>query len=79
MTIFPCELLQKVDLERYVAQHHLRMPRARFTAAPWSLEPEAVDDLLAKIRRSGVPLLEFANIRPYRGVLTGLNEAGRYR
>jgi len=34
-----------------------------------------VDGLMAKIRENGVPLAEYAGVKPYRGVLTGLNEA----
>ena len=30
---------------------------------------------MAKIRENGVPLAEYAGVKPYRGVLTGLNEA----
>jgi hypothetical protein len=38
-------------------------------------ETSEVDDLLAKIRRAGVPLAEFAGIKPLYGIKTGLNEA----
>ena len=41
----------------------------------WALEPKPVMDLLEKIRRAGVPLAEYAGVRPYRGNLTGFNEA----
>ena len=41
----------------------------------WALEPKPIMDLLAKIRRAGVPLVEYAGVKPYRGVLTGFNEA----
>ena len=30
---------------------------------------------MAKIRQAGIPLTEFAGVKPYRGVLTGFNEA----
>src|SRR5262249_42479361 len=43
--------------------------------APWSLEASEIDDLMVKMKRVGVPLIEFAGVKPYRGVLTGLNEA----
>jgi hypothetical protein len=51
------------------------VPWARYGAAPWSLEPPEVDGLMAKIRERGVPLAEFVGAKPYRGVLTGFNEA----
>lgn len=37
--------------------------------------PSDVDDLMEKIRAHGIPLPEFTGVKPYRGVLTGLNEA----
>ena len=72
---FPRDALGKVELDRYVEEHGHTVPRKRFGKAAWSLEPQAVDDLMAKIQEKGVPLAEFAGVKPYRGVLTGLNEA----
>lgn len=66
---------KRVSLGSYVQTHSHTLPRSRFSSAAWNLETSAVDDLLAKIRRVGVPLAEFAGVKPYRGVLTGLNEA----
>ncbi|WP_423226246.1 Eco57I restriction-modification methylase domain-containing protein [Candidatus Amarolinea aalborgensis] len=71
---FPREELGRSDLIAYVARHSHRVPTSRFSAAPWSLEPPEVDALMMKIRRAGVPLLEFIGGKPYRGILTGLNE-----
>ena len=41
----------------------------------WTLEPKPVMDLLAKIRRAGVPLVEYAGVKPLYGIKTGFNEA----
>ena len=71
----PREELGGMDLDRTVEAHAHTVPRGRFGKDAWSLESSAVDDLMAKIRRNGVPLAEFAGVKPYRGVLTGLNEA----
>ncbi|CAN5625074.1 hypothetical protein BH24ACT22_BH24ACT22_05900 [soil metagenome] len=71
----PREELGGMDLDRNVEAHAHTVPRERFGKEAWSLESSAVDDLMAKIRRNGVPLAEFAGVKPYRGVLTGLNEA----
>ncbi len=49
--------------------------RSSFSRDGWTLEPKPVMDLLAKIKRAGVPLVEYAGVKPYRGVLTGYNEA----
>ena len=63
------------SLENYVHEHSYTVPWSRFGAAPWSLEPPEVDGLMVRIRERGVPLAEFVGAKPYRGVLTGLNEA----
>ncbi len=73
---FPREALKEsVDLAGYVEDHAHAVPKRRFGSTAWSLETSAVDDLIAKIREKGVPLAEFAGVKPYRSVLTGLNEA----
>jgi hypothetical protein len=77
---FPREELDTVvqrkrSLASYVQQHSRTLLHSRFSDAAWNLEAEEVDNLLAKIRRIGVPLTEFAGVKPYRGILTGFNEA----
>ncbi len=73
--LFPRAALGQISIASYVADHSYPVPTRRFTAQPWSLEPADVDDLMAKIRHAGVPLAEFAGVKPYRGVTTGFNEA----
>ncbi len=75
VTAFPREDLGRVELDRYVREHCDRVPLRRFGRTAWYLESSAVDDLLAKIRRAGVPLAEFVGTEPYYGIKTGLNEA----
>jgi hypothetical protein len=65
----------KGGLARYIEEHSHNLSHSRFGSTPWNLEVSAVDDLLAKIRRVGVPLSEFAGVKPYNGIKTGLNEA----
>jgi hypothetical protein len=72
---FPREVLGKVELDRYVEEHGHTVPRRRFGKTAWSLEPAAVDDLMAKIRENGIPLAEYAGVKPLYGIKTGLNEA----
>ena len=74
VALVPHEALGK-DLRRFVASHAYAVPRARFGRGPWSLEPNAVEALLEKIRSAGVPLQEAAGAAPLYGVKTGLNEA----
>lgn len=67
-----------VELKRLTAQIEnvtILVPRSRFGASAWSLESPKVNDLIEKIRRNGIPLSEYAGVKPYRGVLTGFNEA----
>jgi hypothetical protein len=73
---FPREALREnADLAGYIDDHAHTVPKKRFGKGAWSLETAAVDDLMAKIRANGTPLAEYAGVKPYRGVLTGLNEA----
>lgn len=57
------------------APRRCALPQAALDARPWSLEPPAVARLLAKLRAGHPTLVEHAGGKPYRGVLTGLNEA----
>ncbi len=75
VTAFPREVLHTVELGRYVRGNSHTVLQGRFTSRAWSLEKSAADDLMVKIHRAGVPLKDFANMKPYRGVLTGFNEA----
>ena len=72
---FPREELGRSDLTDYVVRHSHHVPASRFSAAPWSLEPPEVDALMAKMKRAGVALAEYAGTRPLAGIKTGLNEA----
>ncbi|MEG4516563.1 MULTISPECIES: Eco57I restriction-modification methylase domain-containing protein [unclassified Microcoleus] len=71
----PREELANINLTQYVQQHGYQISRDRFTANAWSLEPPAVDDLMQKIQRVGVPLKDFAGVKPLYGIKTGFNEA----
>jgi hypothetical protein len=72
---FPREVLGRVPLGGYIRAQSHSLPQSRFGRAAWTLETSAGDALLAKIRRVGVPLAEFAGVKPLYGIKTGLNEA----
>ncbi|MGO9917529.1 MAG: Eco57I restriction-modification methylase domain-containing protein, partial [Isosphaeraceae bacterium] len=71
----PREQLRVNDLRTQIAEEGFDVERNRLTAQAWSLEPKAVMDLLTKIMRQGTSLAEYAGAKPYRGILTGFNEA----
>ncbi len=73
--LFPREEWGKTDLQPYIRRHSYTVPSRRFSRAPWSLERDDVEALIAKVRKAGVPLMEFMGAKPYRGILTGLNTA----
>ncbi len=75
VTAFPREILRTVELGRYVRDHSHSVLQGRFTNRAWSLETSTVDDLMIKIQDVGVPLAQFADVKPYYGIKTGLNEA----
>ncbi|PPJ62804.1 Eco57I restriction-modification methylase domain-containing protein, partial [Cuspidothrix issatschenkoi] len=75
--VVPREELPKINLTQYVQNedNSYNIPWSRFSAHAWSLEPPAVDELMQKIQRVGVPLKEFAGVKPICGIKTGFNEA----
>jgi len=75
VTQYPREQLGKELLASYVETHKFPLPQQTLGKKGWSLEPPAAQALLEKLRRKGVPLAEYAALKPYRGVVTGCNAA----
>ena len=73
--VIPRDSVPKKGLAGAVEEATFPLPRAMFTKEAWVLEPKPVMDLLDKIRRNGVPLAEYAGVKPLYGIKTGLNEA----
>ena len=71
----PRECLADINLSQYVEENGYKISQSRFTADAWSLEPAEVDELMQKIKRVGITLKDFAGVKPYRGILTGFNDA----
>nr|WP_199291492.1 MULTISPECIES: DNA methyltransferase [unclassified Limnothrix] len=71
----PREQLEGLNLAQFVEREGYEIPRSRLSEAAWSLENPQVDALMQKIRSVGVPLVDFAGTKPYRGIVTGLNQA----
>src|SRR4051794_10670625 len=71
----PRETLPDERLGEAVAAASFPLIRTTLGREGWTLEPKPVMDLLAKIRRAGVPLVDYAGTRPLNGIKTGFNEA----
>ncbi|MEO8601714.1 MAG: Eco57I restriction-modification methylase domain-containing protein [bacterium] len=71
----PRTSLPAIDLPAVVRRTAHRVPAARLGAGAWDLEDNAVSELLAKIRRAGIPLRDYVGSAPLYGIKTGLNEA----
>jgi hypothetical protein len=67
----PRERSAELSLDNYVHEHAYPVPWSRYGAAPWSLEPPAVDALMQRIRERGTPLAEFLGVKPMYGIKTG--------
>ena len=75
VTQYPREELGKEILASYIESHEFPLPQADLQPQGWTLEPPGVQALLQKLRTHGTPLGEYIGGKPYRGVLTGCNEA----
>lgn len=73
--VLPREQTRVDDLSEQIAMEGVAVPRSRFGAEPWNLEPPGVAQLMHKIRAAGVPLREFIGGEPLSGTKTGMNEA----
>jgi hypothetical protein len=73
--VIPRDLLRIDDLSRQIAAEGAEVPRDRFAAGPWNLEPLGVAKLMEKLRTVGVPLKEFAGVVLLSGIKTGFNDA----
>lgn len=73
--VIPRDAVPEKGLSAEVERSTYTLPRAHFTKESWTLEPPEVMALLDKIRRNGVPLAEYAGVRPLYGIKTGFNDA----
>ena len=71
----PREQLRIDDLSHQIERDGVDLPLSQLSAEAWQLEPTGVNAILTKIRARGIPLSEFAGVKPYRGVVTGCNDA----
>ena len=71
----PKEECKNPNLSNYVNQNAFPVIWSRFSEKAWSLEPPEVEMLMQKIKQIGIPLKDFAGVKPYRGITTGFNDA----
>jgi len=64
-----------LDLAEYAGRRRNPVPLKRLRPEGWELLPKAVGDLMERIRSVGKSLKQFERVQPYRGIITGLNEA----
>jgi hypothetical protein len=75
VTRYPREQLGQEHLASYIESHCFELPQNKLGKAGWTLEHPRALTLLEKLRERGVPLSEYTGVKPYRGVLTGFNDA----
>jgi Eco57I restriction-modification methylase len=73
--VIPRHAVPEKGLAAAVASATYPLPRTYFSKESWTLEPPDVMGLIDKIRRNGVPLAEYAGVKPLYGIKTGFNEA----
>jgi Eco57I restriction-modification methylase len=71
----PRDQLRIDDLTRQIEGEGVELSLDQLGVGTWQLESADVTKLMAKIGRTGTPLSEFAAAEPFRGILTGLNQA----
>ena len=71
----PREQLRIDDLSRQIECEGVELPMSQLGADGWQLEATGVSLILAKIKAGRTPLAEYAGVKPYRGVVTGCNDA----
>ncbi|HEX2204005.1 MAG TPA: hypothetical protein VHG91_11930 [Longimicrobium sp.] len=71
VTVYPRREMDPREAAAYFASHAYAVPRARFGAAPWSLEPPDVQRLMDRLRAAGTPLRDLLGASPVPGVRAG--------
>jgi len=71
----PRDQLRIDDLSVQIEREGAELGLAQLGSEAWQLEPKEVIDILRRIRNSGTPLKAFAEVKPFRGIVTGCNEA----
>jgi SAM-dependent methyltransferase len=73
--VLPRDEVRVDDLGEQIQGNGFTILRSQLGGSPWELEPPEVTQLMETLRERGVPLAEYCGSKPYRGVLTGCNDA----
>jgi hypothetical protein len=63
------------DLEVHLGGKEQPLVQSTLNDRGWSLSGVGTQAVIEKMRKAGVPLGEFSDVKIYRGIVTGLNEA----
>ena len=69
------ETLRFGSLGEYIRNNSFFIDQNELTENEWNIQKTEANELLKKIRSSGLPIEEYVGVRIYRGIVTGLNEA----
>jgi type I restriction-modification system DNA methylase subunit len=69
------ETLRFGSLGEYVRNNSFFINQSELNENEWNIQKTEANELLRKIRSSGLPIEEYVGAKIYRGILTGLNEA----
>jgi len=69
------ETLRFGSLVEYVRNNSFFINQNELNEKEWNIQKTEANELLKKVRSSGVPIEEYVGAKIYRGILTGLNEA----
>jgi type I restriction-modification system DNA methylase subunit len=75
MRICKMETLRFGSLGEYVRNNSFFINQSELNEKEWNIQKTEANELLKKIRSTGVPIEEYVGAKIYRGILTGLNEA----
>jgi len=69
------ETLEFGSLELYIRNNSFFINQSDLSEKEGNIQKREGNELLKKIRSSGLPIEEYVGVKIYRGILTGLNEA----
>jgi hypothetical protein len=69
------ETLAFGSLEEYIKNNSFLINQINLSEKEWNVQKREGNELLEKIRSSGLPIEKYVGAKIYRGILTGLNEA----